>query len=179
MTHTTAEDKGACQQESTASSCNGAMHVMNLPRGEQGAVSAVPAQPSANAGRMGPTTHWLRFRPSRHDNSDKRLGKMPGYARKREQKRVRETGDVSRSTGDRGCVTRARRPRSGKPHGALAKGKCGRGTGPLHSPLSPLAFPCSPKGDGRHIGNATYVVASHVVDRTILKVHALAQRFER
>jgi len=37
--------------------------------------------------------------------------------------------------------------------------------------LSPLAFPCSRKGDGRHIENATYVVASHAVDGTILKVH--------
>ncbi len=47
------------------------------------------------------------------------------------------------------------------------------GTGPLPSPLSPLPsrFPCSRKGDGRHIENATYVVASHAVDGTILKVH--------
>ena len=114
--------------------------------------------------------------PFRHENSNERLSKMPGYTRKREQKRVRAMGDVSRSTGDRGCVTRTRPPSSGKPHRAHAKGKWG---GDRPSPLSPLALPCSRKGDGRHIGNATYVVASHVVVRTILKVHVLAQRVER
>jgi len=46
-------------------------------------------------------------------------------------------------------------------------------------PCNLLPAPCSRKGDGRHIGNATYVVASHVVVRTILKVHVLAQMVER
>ena len=105
--------------------------------------------------------------PFRHENSNERLSKMPGYTRKREQKWVRTSGDVSRNTEDRGCVTRTRPPPSGKPHRARAKGKWGRGG----RALSPLALPCSRKGDGRHIGNATYVVASHAVEGGILKVH--------
>ena len=76
--------------------------------------------------------------PFRHENSNERLSKMPGYTRKREQKRVRAMGDVSRSTGDRGCVTRTRPPPSGKPHRARAKGKWG-------GALSPLAFPAPGK----------------------------------
>ncbi len=48
------------------------------------------------------------------------------------------------------------------------KRKMGAGGGRA---LSPLALPCSRKGDGRHIGNATYVVASHAVEGGILKVH--------
>ena len=61
---------------------------MNLPQGEQGAVSAEPAQPSQMQGRWVLPLTAHRSRPSRHDNSNERLRKMPGYARKREQKRV-------------------------------------------------------------------------------------------